>query len=886
MTRFVFRDGRLQDLGGKAFALLRLQQAGLPVPPWFAIAPTAFAASLSQEQAAAVRAGDDQLTSHLRCLQPTAEIHEEAQQALRELSENGSRFAVRSSAVDEDGSQHSFAGQFDTFLFVDPDDLDNKIAAVWRSAFSERVLEYRRQHGLTNSAQAAPAVLVQKMVQADAAGVAFSADPVSGRRSLAIVSAVPKLGTALVGGEAAADVFKVDRTGKIVERVVAAKTIAHVFDPKADEGVSEIELAEADRLKPAITDEQTIAVAELARLATRAFGRPQDIEWAIEGGRLYLLQSRPITTLDNLADPEGVLNLWDNSNITESYNGVTTPLTFSFARHVYEGVYRQFCVILRVPRAKIAANERTFSRMLGLIRGRVYYNLLNWYRVLALLPGFTLNRRFMEQMMGVRESLPDEVASQLERAGAGAKLLDALRTLHMIFGLAGSYLILDRQISRFYLRLNEALAPPQPPFADMRLDELILHYYRLEERLLSRWDAPLVNDFLAMIFHGVFRKLAARWCGDATGMLANDAIRGQSDIISLEPAARVREMARVARAHPALVSALREAPLADARRAIRQYPEFAALFDAYLEKFGDRCLEELKLESETLHEDPLVLLRNVGEIATAFGDEAPAPSQSEISSTEKAEQKMRSTLTNSPVRCGILLWVMRRARKLVGNRENLRFERTRLFGTIRRLFLEVGRRLHAIDNLEETRDIFYLELSEILAFNDGTAVTTDLRALAAFRKKEFLAYREGAAPAERFETRGPVYHAQSCRPAAASARARAGGEERTGIGCCAGLVRGTARVVRDPKQARLSPGCILVADHTDPGWIMLFPLASGLLVERGSLLSHSAIVAREMGLPAVVAIPGLLDWLQDGDEVELDGASGVVRRIRRQDSHA
>jgi pyruvate,water dikinase len=215
----------------------------------------------------------------------------------------------------------------------------------------------------------------------------------------------------------------------------------------------------------------------------------------------------------------------------------------------------------------------------------------------------------------------------------------------------------------------------------------------------------------------------------------------------------------------------------------------------------------------------------------------------------------------------------------VSNRENLRFERTRLFGTIRGLFLEAGRRLQAIGRLDDGRDIFYLELGEILAFNDGTATTTDLRSLAAVRKQEFATYRDGPAPAERFETRGPVYHAQPHRSTKPSGASETSGEERKGLGCCPGVVRGTACVVRDPKHAQLTAGCILVADHTDPGWIMLFPSASGLLVERGSLLSHSAIVARELGIPAVISIPGLLDWLQDGDEVELDGAAGIVRRL-------
>jgi rifampicin phosphotransferase len=879
---FVFRDGGLQELGGKALALLRLEQAGLPIPPWFAIAPSAFTASMTKAQTQALASGQPEgVNSALLSLKPSDEIQREVDDAVRDSSVEGSRFAVRSSAVDEDGSQHSFAGQFDTFLFVDPNRISGKVAAVWRSGFSDRILEYRRQHGLSGVTIAAPAVLVQKMVNADVSGVAFSADPVSGRRSLSVVSAVPGLGTALVGGEAAADVFKVDRAGAIAEREIVRKNIAHRFDPAADEGVSVVRLNDADALKPALTDEQAIAVAALARRAAHAFGQPQDIEWAIEGDQLFLLQSRPITTLRDLADPEGALNLWDNSNITESYNGVTTPLTFSFARYVYEGVYRQFCRIMRVPQAKIAANGRTFSRMLGLIRGRVYYNLLNWYRVLALLPGFTLNRRFMEQMMGVRESLPDEITRELEQASTRDRIVDALRSVRMVFGLAGNYFTLDRQIEQFYVRLNQALAPPEPRFEDMRLDELVAHYYKLEQQLLSRWDAPLVNDFFAMIFHGAFRKLTERWCGDANGMLANDAIRGQGDIISLEPAARVREMAGVAAAHPELVAVLREAPVTKAVRVIRQHPEFSALYDAYLAKFGDRCLEELKLESETLPEDPLVLLRNIGEVARAAS--ITRTPQTEIPSAhladDQAEEKMRAALSGSPFRSRTLFWVLRQARKRVRNRENLRFERTRLFGTIRRLFLEAGRRLQAIGRLDDARDIFYLELEEVLAFDDGTATSTDLRSLAAVRKQEFVAYRKSAAPAERFETRGPVYHAQPYRSSQPSGGIEASGEERKGLGCCPGVVRGTACVVRDPKHAHLTAGCILVADHTDPGWIMLFPSASGLLVERGSLLSHSAIVARELGIPAVISIPGLLDWLQDGDEVELDGSAGIVRRV-------
>jgi rifampicin phosphotransferase len=882
--KFALHDGELTELGGKALALLRLEEAGLPIPAWFAVPPSAFTASLDGELAVAVSSADQRpISSALSSLQLSEEVRKDICDALNELGEREACFAVRSSAVEEDGTHHSFAGQLETFLFVRPEAVFEKVAEVWRSGFSERVMEYRRQNGLDSVPPTAPAVLIQKLVNASAAGVAFSADPISGRRSLAVVSAVPGLGTALVGGEAAADVIKVDRAGKIVDRMIVRKDICHRFDPNASEGVSAVKLSEVEAARPAITDEQAVAVAQLARCAAHFFGQPQDIEWAIESDKLFLLQSRPITTLRDMSDPDGALNLWDNSNITESYNGITTPLTFSFARHIYEGVYRQFCRILRVSERKIAENQRTFSCMLGLVRGRIYYNLLNWYRVLALLPGFTLNRRFMEQMMGVRESLPDEIVHQLDKATGRERMADAFRSVYMVSGLVRSYISLDGDITKFYGRLNQALETPNPPFEDMRLDELVAHYDQLEEQLLSRWDAPLVNDFFAMIFHGALRKLTQRWCADDKGTLANEAIRGQADIISLEPAARVREMAAIAATHSELAVALREGSSAEIMRLVRQNTEFAPRYEAYLDKFGDRCLEELKLESETLRDNPLVLLRNVGEVArTAHLTRAQTVGES---STQDAEQKIRAVLSRSPLRRAFLFWVLTQARKRVRNRENLRFERTRLFGTVRRLFLEAGRRLQAIGQLDEARDVFYLQVEEILAFNNGTATTADLRALAGLRKNEFEKYRKGAAPADRFETRGPVYHAQ----AYASSKPKepvTTGEERIGLGCCPGTVRAKTCVVRDPKNARVPAGSILVADHTDPGWIMLFPSASGLLVERGSLLSHSAIVARELGIPAVISIPGLLDWLQDGDEVELDGGSGVVRVLSRKERNA
>ena len=882
----VVRSGSARVLGGKAFALARLNAAELPIPEWFAVTPEAFARSITAEQQEALASGQfERVRDALADLEPAADVAAEIIQAVKALaSEQGSRFAIRSSAADEDGAESSFAGQLASYLFVDAESVVRRVADVWRSGFTARIFEYRRQRGMSPAPTGAPAVLVQRMIDAEASGVAFSADPVSGRRGLAVVSAVRGIGTSLVGGEADADVYQVDRMGHIEQQTIAHKEIRHGFDGEAEEGVSAQTVPPDEMDRPALSEDQATAVAALARRAATEFGQPQDIEWAIGGDTLYLLQSRPITTLRNVPDPDGALNIWDNSNITESYNGVTTPLTFSFARSVYEGVYRQFCRILHVPKSKIEANDRTFRCMLGLIRGRIYYNLLNWYRVLALLPGFTANRRFMEQMMGVRESLPDEVATGLDKSTAQQRFADMLNLAEMILALIGNLVTLDKQIERFYVRLREALKEPDPPLAEMRLDELMAHYTALEEKLLTHWDAPLINDFFAMIFHGTLRKLTQKWCGDTDGMMANDAIRGQGGMISAEPAARVSEMAALAAGDTALVEALCNAPMEEALHAVRGDAEFRKKYQDYLAKFGDRCMEELKLESETLHENPLVLLRSVGELARAPRAAQRTPANPEVSID--AVKKMRVSLRRSPLRWMLLMWVLRNANSMVRQRENLRFERTRLFGRVRRIFREAGKRLHAMGVLESADDVFYCQVEEIRGYVDGNAVTADLKPLVALRQLEFERYRRTDPPPARFETAGAVNYAQDYAEKTPVASSSGDGDERNGIGCCPGTVRGFVRVVRDPRNAQLPAGSILVADHTDPGWIMLFPSAKGLLVERGSLLSHSAIVARELGIPAVVSIPGLMSWLQDGDEVELDGARGHVRRIPAEGAHA
>ncbi len=845
-------------IGGKARALLSLCRAGFFVPEWAVIVPDAWLAWNDPNNR--VKLEIDLLGELAKAL-PNVDM-----------------FAVRSSASDEDGLEHSFAGQLESYLFVPREKLLEKVREVWASGFSERIASYRKERGLPPAVRP-PAVLVQRMIDADVAGVAFGADPVTGRRGVSVISSVWGLGTALVGGESDADLFRVDRAGTIFDRKVVEKKTAHRFSPRTSEGVETVPVEVELINHTTLTDDQIVTVSSLVRAATRHFGRPQDIEWALKDGKVYLLQSRPITSLSALADPEGSLILWDNSNIAESYNGVTTPLTFSFASGVYEEVYRQFCRMMGVNETKIANHAVTFRRMLGLVRGRIYYNLLSWYRVLALLPGFQINRRFMEQMMGVKEGLPAKILAEFEsQPSFKARFSDGVNLVSCLIGLVWNQWTLQSKIEAFYKRLNFALRDPLVPLPEQRIDELSAHYLDLEGQLLTRWDAPLINDFFAMIFYGVLRKLCTKWCSDDDGTLQNDLISAEGGIISAEPARRMQELGRIAAKSAGFSRVLLEGSVDQIQAQLSAQKEFVDLYQAYLDKFGDRCIEELKLETATLQDDPLMLLRSIGQLAKRPPVASQGPSSADEQLRAKAETRVKVQLDGHPLRSVLFSWVLRQARARVRERENLRFERTRLFGRIRRIFVEIGKRLASVDRLDAPRDIFYLTVDEILGFVDGTTVTTDLRSLVKVRQNEFEGYRQSPAPADRFETMGAVHQGNTFASSVA-AKIAASGDELRGIGCCPGIVRGRARVVFDPRQAEVEEGEILVALRTDPGWIMLFPASAGLLVEYGSLLSHSAIVARELGLPAVVSITGLTSWLKTGDWVELDGSSGIVRKI-------
>ncbi|MBU6343456.1 MAG: phosphoenolpyruvate synthase, partial [Bacteroidetes bacterium] len=324
LTNENLMDASAAELGGKAANLCRLQKMGFRVPHFVVLSHRTLQNWLQESREQAQKTGILTIPDTLMT------------EIAAQFKPDTAYFAVRSSATNEDSSAHSFAGQFETKLYVSPAQLPEAIQVVWQSAFSARVHEYARERDVQKPLGIS--VIIQEMVAAEKAGVAFGMHPTEGDRSAKVISAVWGLGEGLVSGELDADTFVVRKGG--FEQTLASKPFGLYYDAAQKKVVKTAIPAEKQDISTLNSIEIAQITAALEQLRQQ-LGQPQDIEFAFAEGLFYLLQTRPITQLDRLTDRNGRRMVWDNSNIIESYPGVTTPLTFSFIVRMYEAVYVQ-----------------------------------------------------------------------------------------------------------------------------------------------------------------------------------------------------------------------------------------------------------------------------------------------------------------------------------------------------------------------------------------------------------------------------------------------------------------------------------------------------------------------------------------------------------------
>ncbi|MBI2570878.1 MAG: phosphoenolpyruvate synthase [Candidatus Schekmanbacteria bacterium] len=886
--------------GGKGYNLALLAEAGFCVPDFAILSSRAFGVFVAAHRldreidrllapvraagAVELRAGDD-IHRQIEVLFLGAAMPVDIAGALARMHEQlaPERISVRSSAAGEDSFAYSFAGQLSSYLYLaSMQEVLDAVRKCWASAYSGRSLAYRLENGIGLDAIEV-AVVLQKMIDPDASGIAFTRDVISGDPDRMVISAVYGVGEGIVSGALDADTYFCARDLGSVRSEVGEKTSRYARDAANPGRCHEVAVDAEAAARPVLDAETLKLVAETCLRIERFYRFPQDIEFALKNGQLFILQSRPITTGSRRAGArEGAIQIWDNSNIVESYSGVTAPLTFSFASWAYEQVYVQLCEVMGVSRKRIESNSRMFRNMLGLIDGHVYYNLVNWYRLVSVFPGFKNNRSFMETMMGVSESLPPDALQELVRPMFEETLWERVKRLKVGATLLYYHFTIDDKVEAFFARFwkiyNEYLGRP---YDRMLADEVLGYYQEIQVRMMKNWKVPIVNDFLTMIHFGLLKKLSGAWLAGLGEDIHNDLLSGEGGLESAEPTRKIVALAAMVAADEQLAALCESEDPESLYEIIRREPRFAA-FNAevadYLARFGFRCMGELKLESTDLNTDPsylFVMIRNYLHVGKcdlgAFDEKEKSPRMA-------AERKTAEHLAGW--RRSVFFWVLKHARKAVKNRENLRFARTRVFGLVRTMFRGLAEDLVRRGALDRVDDVFYLTVEELTAFVEGRCVLTDLRRLAALRKEEHARYREAEEPGERFVTRGAVYLDRSWdERSATQEESDLPPDTLKGLPCCPGTVEGIVKVVRSPHDDLSLSGEILATARTDPGWVPIYPSISGLLIERGSLLSHSAIVARELGLPTVIKVHGLLDKVASGSRVSVDGGKGIIRLL-------
>lgn len=805
-------------------------------------------------------------------------IKEEFEKEIENALNEESYYAVRSSSIEEDSSNFSFAGQFETYLYVKKENMLEKIKEVWISSFSNHVMKYRKEGKINNEINV-PAVIIQEMVNSEKAGVGFSVNPVNNNYDEVVISGTYGLGTSIVDGDENGDLFIYNKKTKEIKKEIRTKKIRQVLDFEN----KKIKTEEINIEEEILNDSEVCELSENIINIEKYYGKPQDMEWAFEKEKLYILQSRPITTLKKTDKKTYNTIIWDNSNIVESYPEITLPLTFSFIRKAYSDVYKRFSEITGVPAKVVESYQDIYDNMLGLLKGRVYYNLINWYKLLMLFPNSKGNSKFMEQMMGVKKELSEENLNEnlLEAEGKMTgfeKFRNKLEKYKAGFTLFMNMFLIEKKGEKFYKIIDENLNGKNSDLSNKNIKELKKYYKFLENKFLKNWEIPIINDFLVMVWFGLSKKIAEKYIKDDFEKAHNTLIAQEGNsMISVEPSKYIKKMSLMIKNDKSLKDEIgniinkNEKSLIEIFK-LTQNAEFNSTLNEYMEKFGDRTVHELKLEAPTLREEPLFLIKMIYSLSITENVQEHAKRN-----ILEEQKKIYDSLKINPIKKYLLKKTLFYAKKFIRLRENLRYERTKVFGTVRKIMKKMGVHLKNNNLINNEKDVFYLTVDEIFGLVDGSIIDVDLKKLIELRKEEYKKYETEAILPDRFLTRGFLGENFYYEDLAGNSQL----DENTlqGTGCSKGIVKGKVKIVLNPMDTQVEDGDIIVTKSTDPSWVMVFPLLKGLIVEKGSLLSHSAIISREMNIPAIVGVQGATSILKTGDMVQFDGSTGIIKKL-------
>jgi phosphohistidine swiveling domain-containing protein len=788
---------------------------------------------------------------------------------------------VRSSAIGEDSAEASFAGQLDSIPDVtNAEALRRAILQCWRSRGSDRVRAYEQARGRVLGGIG---IIIQEQIASSMSGVLFTKDP--GGSEGALLEYCAGAGEDLVAGRINPGRVTVDAAGHVCHLAAAAGAV--------------------------LADETAAALAAEGHRIAVAFEAPQDIEWTIDGqGRMWFVQARPITVLPPKGGshksgwgpkggshksgwgPEGGSYgategprqiLWSNANVNENFPEPITPLLYSVAvagyYHYFLNLGRAFGLSAR----RLAAIDDPLRQIIGVHGARMYYNLTSIHTVLRAAPfGEQLAAAF-NQFVGADEIAPEEDGRPDWR---GWRIVQALELGRIGASVWRQYLFLTRCVETFERTADEYARRTEPSTLH-RLDRAALRD-RLRgfmEIRRHRWKNASLADAGSMVCYAALKALLRRLLPEEEqDALHNNLLKALPGLASSRPAIELWKLSRMIRADADLASLFATGDPDAVVSAVRTTPAFATFagaLDTYLDDWGFRCSAELMLTTPSFQENPAALvsiLKSYAECDSESPEALLARQQAERIAETRRVLAMVGWARAIPLRV-LLGWTQRS----IQLRERARLKQALLYSRLRRVALAIGDDLCAEGRLERRDDVFMLTFEELDALLAGSAMFPDNLAeeirgrarahadLRAMRPPDTFVLAEGAY-LESAEARGTA--------AAGPASSRA---TLTGTSACGGRVTARATVLADVTEAhKLHAGDVLVTRQTDPGWGPVFPLIAGLVMERGGMLSHGAIIAREFGIPSIVGVADATRLIPTGATVCLDGDRGTVRLIEER----
>ncbi|UCD49180.1 MAG: hypothetical protein JSW27_16805 [Phycisphaerales bacterium] len=851
-------------VGPKAAGLCTLRGLGLAVPSGFCLTTVAFRERLDAHGLGA------QIVSLLNAPEAASALEEIRQLVVgaplaEELREQvaaaygrlrAPAMAVRSSATAEDLPGHSFAGQYETILNVTS--LEGCLDAIeqcWASLWTERAYEYRCRNGIDHQ-QVEMAVIVQRQVDADAAGVAFTLDPITGSPGRIVIESCRGLGDALVSGRVRPD-----------RLVIHKKKLSLIYWDSPEGRRSYTVNGSASTSEPSLDLKTARRLARRVRKVEKKLGCPQDIEWAVRDGHLWFLQARPITVVPEPKSWED-RQVWINSNLGEVAPDVLTPVTWSMMQGMLIPLMGGFAHLVGWDAAK--------HPPAGLVAGRLYWHanpgMAAIHRVIPLSKLVRLNSMFggdqarmdeLGQLDITEEDLPDVGFSWPKY------ILSWPRNMYEIYSNRTSKG--DAFLARFKARNDE-------------LDRLDIDATGTDE--LARMVDETLRDNLkdmnllfllpGALAIGLFQRVCQHWLGDKDMTSAYKLQAAQGGIADTEAGLDLWRLAALAHDDPEIEHlVLSDANWDNIRPRLcdtESGPQFLAAWDRFMAQHGHHCRGELEFINARWAETPDYVLNLVRNYLRSVGQIDPVQKQARLAreGAELAEQ-CRQRLKGR-IKRRVFNWSLKRTQKVARDRENWKNEAVRQVAAFRRILLALGERLQEKGTLAHRDDIFFLKIPEVQPVVSG-AVDFDVAECIATRRAEYERNCRVTPP--------PVVVGRFDSDTHVAPEVDTDVDVLHGIAVSPGLVTGRARVIlRTDDNQHVEAGEILVAPFTDPAWTPYFLPAAGVVMDMGGVLSHGAIIAREYGIPAVVNVGPATRIIHTGQEIRVDADRGTVTILR------